>query len=215
MLIGAGRLSNTRYRGQEWDPNGITPMMENAPMALGAVHGDCGALPPRASVSPSGSERRAQVTLGGLTWPHLFIQPKRALPWMVMVTLGRKRRIFLRKRPNRPRWTRTGCGVKAGVSEAVGAHLWEPTSGAPYLGPHILEPHSRDPTVRMPRTPHPFLYCPYQSDPKAFQTGEERRDRGGGTGTPQSVGQDEGCPHQPPAPQTPHSHPTRRLCSVD
>lgn len=123
MLIRAERLNNPCYRGQEWGPNGIIPLIGNVLMALGAVHGDCGDLQPRASVSPSGSERRAQMTLGGHTWPHLFIQPKRALPWMVMVTLGRKRRNLLRKRPNLPRWTRTGCGVKAGVTEAVEARL--------------------------------------------------------------------------------------------
>lgn len=156
MLIRAERLSNPRYRGEEWGPNGITPLVGNARVALGAVPGDCGDLQPRASVSPSGSERRAQVTLGGQAWPHLFIQPKRALPWMVMLTFGRKRRIFLRKRPNRPRWTRTGCGVKAGVTEAAGAHLWDPTSGAPQSGPR----------TRL----HPFLYhlyhCSIRATPK-------------------------------------------------
>lgn len=84
----------------------------------------------------TGGKERAGVRLWGRARPRLFAQPKRMVPWACtwMWTRGRKRRILPRKRPNRPRWTSTGCGEGGEGQESAGPQIGEPKSRSPNVG---------------------------------------------------------------------------------
>lgn len=110
----------------------------------------------------------------------LFAQPRRMLPlaWTLKLILGRKRRILLRKRPNRPRWIRTGCRRDNGGQWGGGEGDSAPTT--PYPGPHAWDPAPWNlhpgvctwvPTPGIPprtpcRTPHPASRTPSGSTPR-------------------------------------------------
>lgn len=149
---GVGGAQQCPLWGRGWGPHRTLCRGRGRKTRLGNVPGD----PPTPCLFPpgdlgtsvgTGGKERAGVRLWGRARPRLFAQPKLtvASAFTRMRTRGRRCRILPRKRPNRPRWTSTGCGERGEGRVSAGPQIGDPKSGSPNVGPQMWEPKSGSP----------------------------------------------------------------------